>query len=647
LLEINTSKIKNTVTFTVDKESLKEAKDAIKSVKTFAESIEPALNMTKMKRQMKEVEAYAKRLQKQMPRYGEGNTPSPNSVPTPKQPTPPPKRPSSPGDKEHRRAMRREELGNLRVENFGYRASQFPKADIATLNQAKNIVEQTVALYKKEEVSLARLNQVMAHQLDTLRRSHREKVADVEEEVRNIRRVRREQEAQAKAQIRHRERLRKMQEREEKRERDSRRRDRERRFDRAREGITGLSPRLIASTLLGAGLFEGISRIREGLAAAAERTNLVSRGAQNVQTNPNAILTMRTWGELNGVDSANIIKAIDNIKDVRERLGNSAMMSQFDEKSGKWKGGDSGINDIMNQFGWTKDQIAQFQNRPLDFIQATVNEGQRRGMNSAQIGRLMENLGDDLMHYQRMFSDNGKEYIQTLNQLINSGAALTNEQIDAAQNYTKMATQFSLYGEGFSNNFLTGFMDAMKDSPDFAKNVDTFMQAAKGLGKATGDLANGIARVASWFIDFMNKYGPKDTTKEGIAQYYGTELKPGSESQYNMPWWPGGNPTEKNTSPLGMFNPLFLTEPLTPNPYSVANQGPNLASSMAQPNTQYPIPLQITNTLEIPAQAFQVNVVPDGYGFSNFLRSEMDASFSGYTRDLTLQINSGQSSTGG
>lgn len=646
MLEINTSKIKNTVTFTVDKESLKEAKDAIKSVKTFAESLEPAINLAKIKRQMKEVESYAKRMQKQMPRYGEGNKPSPNSVPAPKSSTPPPKRPTSPGDKEAKRAMRREELGNLRIENFGYRASQFTKADISTLNQAKSIVEQTVALYKKEEVSLARLNQVMAHQLDTLRRSHREKVSDVEDEVRNIRRVRREQEALAKAQIRQRERLRKMQEREEKRERDSRRRERERRFDRAREGITGLSPRLIASTLLGAGLFEGISRIREGLAAAAERTNLVSRGAQNVQTNPNAILTIRTWGELNGVDSANIIKAIDNIKDVRERLGNSAMMSQFDEKSGKWKGGDSGINDIMNQFGWTKDQIAQFQNRPLDFIQATVNEGQRRGMNSAQIGRLMENLGDDLMHYQRMFSDNGREYIQTLNQLVKSGAALTNEQIDAAQNYTKMATQFSLYGEGFSNNFLTGFMDAMKNSPDFSKNVDIFMEAAKGLGKATGDLANGFMRAASWFLDFMDKYGPKDNTKEGVARYYGTDLKPGAEAEYNMPWWPGSS-VSKNTEPLGQFNPLFLTQPLTPNPYSVANQGPNLAASMAQPNTQYPIPLQVTNVVDIPAGAFQVNVVPDGYGFSNFLRSEMDASFSGYTRDLTLQINSGQSSTGG
>lgn len=653
MLEINTSKIKNTVTFTVDKESLKEAKDAIKSVKTFAEGLEPSINLVKIKRQMKEVEAYARRMQKTMPKYNGGGTGAPSTPPAPG--NRPPSNTNKPGkqtpeQKAALRAAKRNETGNMKMENFSYRASQFSRADTASLEQARKIIEQTVGLYKQEQITLQRLNQTMSHQLDSLRRSHREKVSDIEDEVRGRRRVRRELEAEAKQRIRIRERERKDKERADKRENDAKLRDRNRRYDRIKEGALGLSPRLIASSLVGAGLFAGISQLQQVLSSAGERINMVSRGAQNVQTNPNAILTMKTWGELNGVDSANIIKAIDNVKDVRERLGNSAMNATFDEKTGKWKGGDNGINDIMNQFGWNKDQIKDFQNRPLDFIQATVNEGQRRGMNSAQIGRLMENLGDDLMHYQRMFLDNGAEFMKTLEMLSKTGGTLSNEQIAAGQQYQVLAVKLNSFGEGMSNNFLTGFMDAMKGAPDFEKDVKTFMEVSKGLGQAAGDLVTGLARLAQWTINFMNKFAPADNTGIGMSYHYGSDIKPGTEGQYNNPWWPTSMQSKDAqglTDPLGAFMPMFLTDPLLPNPYSVAGQGPSVASGMGQNAYQYPVPLQVTNTLEIPAEAFQVNIIPDGFGFSNWMKGEMDSSFSSYTRDLTLQINSGQSSTGG
>ncbi|MDO1777653.1 hypothetical protein Q2340_26040, partial [Escherichia coli] len=59
-------------------------------------------------------------------------------------------------------------------------------------------------------------------------------------------------------------------------------------------------------------------------------------------------------------------------------------------KDGKWSDGDGGITTIMNKFGWSKEQIAMYQDNPLDFLQATVNEGQRRGFSQAQIGNLIE-----------------------------------------------------------------------------------------------------------------------------------------------------------------------------------------------------------------------------------------------------------------
>lgn len=74
---------------------------------------------------------------------------------------------------------------------------------------------------------------------------------------------------------------------------------------------------------------------------------------------------------------------------MHERLGESVTNSNFDQKSGKWKGGNGAVDNVMNQFGWNKEQIAKYQDNPLDFIQATVNEGLRRGMSQASIGHLI------------------------------------------------------------------------------------------------------------------------------------------------------------------------------------------------------------------------------------------------------------------
>ncbi|WNL63489.1 hypothetical protein [Citrobacter phage Tr1] len=646
MLEINTSRIKNTVTFTVDKKSLKEATDAILSVKKFAENVQPSINLTKFKRQMKEAQLEIEKMYRTMPKH----VPTPGAIPpktgggsTPS--SAPPRSKPSPADKEAERLRKRADMGSMRMENFSYQASKYSRADTGTLRQAQQIIEKTVALYKTEEITLQRLNQVMAHQLDSIRRSHRAKTKDIEDEVRGRRRVRRELEAEAKLKAKLREKERREKARDEKRERDAKERDRGRRFGRFSEGAMGLSPTMVGSALMGAGLYAGISRIVESLNTTADRITLVSKGAQNVQANPNSIMTIKTWGEINGVDSANYIKAIDNLKDVRERLGDSMMASTFDEKSGKWKGGDNGINDIMNQFGWSKDDIAQFQNNPLDFVQATVNAGQAKGMNSAQIGRLMENLGDDLMHYQRMFMDNGKEYMQTLDMLKRSGATLNDENIAAGNAFIKLRTQMNAVGEGMGNNFLVGFMDAMKEAPNFEKNIALFMDAAKGLGKATGDLVTGFVQLTSWTADFMSKYGPKDKTKEGISEYYGTTAPKDGSGSY--PWWNiGGQNQKPENQPLGSFVPDFLTNPLTPNPYSIAGQtGAGYESSLMQSGNNYPVPLAVENTVTIPDSAFVVQVIPDGYSFNSFLDAKMGTAFAENNQRQILMLSGGQSTS--
>ena len=86
-LELNVSKINNTVTFNVDKVSMKAAKDSIKEIEKFAANIEPAFKVDKAKKQIEEIRKEYERLQKEVnkPLSTTTRPPSPTSnMPAPK-----------------------------------------------------------------------------------------------------------------------------------------------------------------------------------------------------------------------------------------------------------------------------------------------------------------------------------------------------------------------------------------------------------------------------------------------------------------------------------------------------------------------------------------------------------------------------------
>ncbi|PLN12661.1 hypothetical protein CWN24_11430, partial [Klebsiella pneumoniae] len=255
------------------------------------------------------------------------------------------------------------------------------------------------------------------------------------------------------------------------------------------------------------------------------------RMSERVKTNPNAIKTMVTWGQLHGVDSANVDKATDNMKDVRERLAMTVNDAQM--KNGEWKGGDGGITAIMNKFGWSKEQIGKFQDNPLDFIQATVNEGQRRGMSQAQIGTLIESLGDDLMHYTDMFLNNGAEFIKTLRQLKESGQTLNDEQIRQIMEYGTLTTKMAALTNGLDINLFTGFMDGFGKSGDqLTENTKNLNESAYLLGEGLGNLATQVTGATvqiSQSVEAINQY-----LRDKFPSWFsGDNNQPAAQQLYN------------------------------------------------------------------------------------------------------------------
>ncbi|MEY0811215.1 hypothetical protein [Klebsiella pneumoniae] len=389
-----------------------------------------------------------------------------------------------------------------------------------------------------------------------------------------------------------------------------------------------------------------------------ENLDLVRKSAL-VKTNPNAIRSMVAWGQQHGVDSASVDKATDGMKDVRERLGESISNSTFDQKSGKWKGGNGAVDNVMNLFGWNIDQLKQFQDNPLDFVQATVNEGQRRGMSQASIGHLIEDYGDDLMHYTDMFLNNGAEFIKTLRQLKESGQTLNDEQIRQIMEYGTLTTKMSALINGLDINLFTGFMDGFGKSGDqLTENTRNLNESAHLLGEGLGNLATQVTGATvqiSQSVEAINQY-----LRDKFPSWFsGDNNQPAAQVLYNgvtggsadaVAAWIRSN-TGIDTQSFGPAVMSWLgmgpsSTGTAANQYDT-NGSPLRDGAMALPSTPA-LSYQVNPTFNLTLAAeVPLTIQSDTGRLADYIDFNARASAASFERSLTLQMSSGQSTAGG
>ncbi|HID4129765.1 TPA: hypothetical protein ACXE8V_000035 [Pluralibacter gergoviae] len=414
-------------------------------------------------------------------------------------------------------------------------------------------------------------------------------------------------------------------------------------------GIAG-----VQGAALGLGsMFAGANLVNRIKTTGDEQLELV-RGADLVKTNPNAIRTMVAWGQAHGVDSANNDKAIDNLKDVRERLGNTVTNAEF--KGGKWTGGDGGITEIMNQFGWNKQQIGKFQDNPLDFVQATVNEGQRRGMSQAQIGNLIESLGDDLMHYTTMFMNNGAEYDKTLKMLVDSGQTLNDEQIKQVMEYGTLSTKLTALTSGMDVNLFTGFMEAFGNNGDkLVENTKNLNDSAHLLGEGLGNLATQVTGFSTQISSAVN--GLNDYLKSKFPSWFtGDNSQPAAQQAYDgavsgsanaVADWLKSN-TGIDTRSVGPSVMSWLGMGSDAPAGTAASQYDVNGQSLRDSATPSLVPtapvynVQPTFNLTV-APEVPISIQSDTSRLADYVDFQARASAASFEQSLTLAISSGQS----
>ncbi|MGR7041014.1 hypothetical protein ACU63Y_08445 [Klebsiella aerogenes] len=619
MLEINASRIVNTVTFTVDKQSIAEAKKAADDLQRHFKRLEnPKLRF----------HAQKQRRQKAREQVADTKAALPKTSSDVKQ-----QRIADQAAKaqarEAAKIAKRNETADLkfrsaRLQLGGLKHPITAAEEYRVLSTAKRVTEE----FKQGTRSAASMNQAIKEEITLLRR---------------ISTIRAKQTAQIKEQQRI----------EAKNYTGTAKRLKGGKGE-ASNLLLGGGGAVLSGAVLAAGGAGILGRIRD---KGNENLDLVRKSAL-VKTNPNVVKTLVAYGQQHGIDSASVDKITDNFKDVRERLGESISNSTFDQKSGKWKGGNGAVDNVMNLFGWTKKDIAKFQDSPADFIQATVNEGQRRGMSQASIGHLIEDYGDDLAHYTDAFLNNGAEYNKTLKQLVDSGQTLNDEQIRQVSAYGDLSVAMGNLMNGVDNQLFTGFMKGFADGgDDLVKNTRVITESAGMLGEGLGDLAKqvtGFVGEISGVVSDLNA-----GLRSRFPDWFSDANKPAAQALYDGAVGGSANATAdwiqdktgfdtRSVGPaimdwlgVGGGNAGTAASQYSLNGDSLRGSAMSLSSSNAPAYTLNPtFNLQVNPEVGLTLQS-------DVSRLSDYIDFNAKASAASFEQSLTLAISSGQSSTGG
>ncbi|HDR2753036.1 TPA: hypothetical protein QCJ76_001600 [Enterobacter asburiae] len=428
-------------------------------------------------------------------------------------------------------------------------------------------------------------------------------------------------------------------------------------------GLMGLGTGALAGAGIGAAAYGAYSWGKDAVTAQEERSEIVQR-ARLGGVDYNVLQALSQYATANGIDSGMGIqgqrKLLDSGKDISEKLADSYTNSTFDKKSGQWKGGNAAVDTALNM-GFTKKDLKGFQSNPFAFISAYTNTMQGKGYSQEQILHNLEDLADDLGLYHKAFSDQGKAITDQVDVLKRNGQWLNQEQQDQLVAYRKFNQEMDILNDSQKLAFFEGFMESL--DPDTVNEFKQAMQDTlpffEGAGKAAGDVAEGLMKLTNWITKKLNFLNGDNTTKEAVSQHYGTTSAPalpGSNPVANAygasqpkadgthehnvfdtmrEWWNGTSGAQDVSSYAQSANGDY-------SPVSMLKQS---AAATATPPAKNTVVQPVVLQNNLPEGMISLTIAPDPT-FGNMLNATVDQRINDNNQRMVLAVSSGQG-TGG
>ncbi|MCB4442910.1 hypothetical protein LG212_22250 [Escherichia coli] len=380
----------------------------------------------------------------------------------------------------------------------------------------------------------------------------------------------------------------------------------------------------------------------------------------------NQMNDVEQWAYKNGVDSMmgeqGKRKYLDQMKDVRERATKSYDEAEYvvDKKTGKgeWKGGDSGINTLMNEGFLTKKDLKDFADNPAGLVSKAVQGMVAKGYSDAQIGSRLEDLADDLMLTSKYWTRSAKEVEQSAREQRESGRWVTQAQQESAIKFRELNNALSGLSDSQGIAFVDGFMKSLDPAviEEFKKSMVAMLPMFTKLGEAIGGLVNAVMKAINWLMKNDEKTeaiqknlgDAPPLSNEGMKQNL-SNLVP---DQYKG----AGTGTTKPDNSNSLFNTIkgwFTPEETVGgaqavNQYTLEGQNiANLKQSAAQqaiktPSYTFAPVINFNPELQVNAEV-PLTIESDTGRLSEFIDFKSKASSAEFSKLLTLGVMSGGS----
>ena len=621
MLEINTSKINNTVTFTVDRNSMKQAMDAFDQIQKKAKGIkDPTINMKRFSQGLKSAERELDRINKKA------------------------SKPRSNDEREKARAAKAQaRVEALAAKEAARNAQRRERAELKLLDTAssfKSMQHLTNVELTQAALAASRITKAYAAGTISLQRQN----SEIKRLQQSYRRINAERRAAAKAG-------------------GANALGGGGKATGAISGsLMGLGTGALAGAGVGAAAYGAYSWGKEAVTAQEERSEIVQR-ARLGNVDYNALQAQSQYATANGIDSGMGVqgqrKILDNYKDIQDRIGQTLNEAKFDKKSGQYKGGDQGILSAVNTAGFTLKDLQSYQKNPMGFVSAYTNTLEKQGKSPEQILASLEQLGDDLGLYHKAFMNGGKALTDQVDVLKRNGQWLDEAQQDQLVAYRKFNQELSILSDSQKLAFFEGFMSEI--DPETMREFKEAMQEAlpffNGLGKAAGDVVDGLMKLTNWITGRLNLLSGDNNSKEAVSQHYGTTsapAQPGSNPVANAygasqpkadghehnvfdtmrEWWNGTSDAKDVSSYAQSTNGDY-------SPVSMLKKSGAVPAETASGPIMQPVVLQN----QLPEGLIHLTISPDPT-FGNMLNATVDQRINDNNQRMVLAVSSGQG-TGG
>ncbi|MFG0645071.1 hypothetical protein [Leclercia adecarboxylata] len=427
-------------------------------------------------------------------------------------------------------------------------------------------------------------------------------------------------------------------------------------------GLMGLGTGALAGAGIGAAAYGAYSWGKEAVTAQEERSEIVQR-ARLGGVDYNFLQSLGQFAQANGIDSGigtqGARKNLDVAKDVSEKLADGALNAKRN-KQGEWTGAPTGINTALNM-GYTPEQLKEWAKNPFGFVSSYTNTMQSKGLSEQEILHNLEDLGDDLGLYAKAFMNGGKALTDQVDVLKRNGQWLNQEQQDQLVAYRKFNQEMDILNDSQKLAFFEGFMESL--DPDTVNEFKQAMQDTlpffEGAGKAAGDVAEGLMKLTNWITKKLNFLNGDNTTKEAVSQHYGTTSAPalpGSNPVANAygasqpkadgthehnvfdtmrEWWNGTSGAQDVSSYAQSANGDY-------SPVSMLKQS---AAATATPPAKNTVVQPVVLQNNLPEGMISLTIAPDPT-FGNMLNATVDQRINDNNQRMVLAVSSGQG-TGG